>query len=243
MLDTPRINVAKPRRAHPDRALTAVHVRNIKTPGKHCDGNGLYLVVDPSGAKRWMVRTVILGKRCDIGLGSVRLVSLAEAREEAVRIRPKARDGENPLADRRRATLAVPTFSEAAETVHKAHAATFKNEKHKAQWLSSLQADVFPVLGNLRVSAIQSGDVLKALSPIWTTKPETARRLKQRMKVVFDWAKASGYRTGDNPVDGITRVLPKVRKAAAHHAALPYAQVPTFVQQLRNWKCVAQNHL
>jgi integrase len=234
VLDTPRIKVPQERRAHPEKALTAVHVRNIKTPGKYCDGNGLYLVVDPSGAKRWMVRTVILGKRCDIGLGSARLVSLAEAREEAVRIRRSARDGENPLAERRRAALVVPTFREAAETVHNAHAATFKNEKHKAQWLASLQADVFPVLGDMRVSAIQSGDVLKVLSPIWTTKPETARRLKQRIKVVLDWAKASGYRAGDNPVDGITRVLPKVRKAAIHHAALPYARVPAFIEQLRN---------
>jgi integrase len=233
VLDTPRIKVAKPRRPHPDKALTAVHVRNIKTRGKYCDGNGLYLVVDPSGAKRWMVRTVILGKRCDIGLGSVRLVSLAEAREKALRIRRKARDGEDPLAERRRTSVIVPTFKEAAETVHKAHAATFKNDKHKAQWLASMNADVFHVLGHQRVSAIQSGDVLKVLSPIWTTKPETARRLKQRMKVVFDWAKASGYRTGDNPVDGVTRVLPRVRHAAAHHAALPYAQVPAFLQQVR----------
>jgi integrase len=160
-------------------------------------------------------------------------VSLAEAREEARRIRRRARDGEDPLADRRRASLVAPTFKEAAETVHAAHAATFKNEKHKAQWLASLKMDVFPVLGDLRVSTIQSGDVLKVLSPIWTTKPETARRLKQRMKVVFDWAKASGYRAGDNPVDGITRVLPKVRHAATHHAALPYSQVPAFIQQVR----------
>ena len=107
--------------------------------------------------------------------------------------------------------------------MHKAHAATFKNEKHKAQWIASLQADVVPMLGDLRVSAIQSGDVLKVLSPIWTTKPETARRLKQRMKVVFDWAKASGYRTGDNPVDGVTRVLP----VAAH--VTPRKSGPTSV--------------
>lgn len=230
MLDTPRSKVPKP---HPDKALTAVHVRNVKKPGKYADGNGLYLVVDPSGAKRWMLRTVILGKRCDLGLGSVRLVSLAEAREEAVRIRRKAHDGEDPLAERRRATLVVPTFKEAAEIVHKAHAATFKNEKHKAQWLASLKTDVFPILGSLRVSAIQSGDILKVLAPIWTAKPETARRLKQRMKVVFDWAKASGYRPGDNPVDGVTMVLPKVRHGATHHAALSYAQVPAFLEQLR----------
>jgi integrase len=233
VLDTLRIKVATERRGHPDKALTAVHVRNIRKPGKYCDGNGLYLMVDPTGAKRWIVRTVILGKRCDIGLGSTRLVTLAEAREEAVRIRKKARAGEDPLTDRRRATLVAPTFKEAAETVHKAHAATFKNEKHKDQWLASLKADVFPSLGNLRVSAIQSGDVLKTLAPIWTTKPETARRLKQRIKVVFDWAKASGFRVGDNPVDGITKVLPKVRHTPKHHAALPYGQVPAFVELLR----------
>jgi integrase len=233
VLDTPRIKVAHIPRAHPDKALTAVHVRNLRKPGKYCDGNGLYLVVDPSGAKRWLLRTVILGKRCDLGLGSVRLVSLKEAREEAASIRRKARDGEDPLADRRRTNVVAPTFKEAAETVHKAHSATFKNEKHKSQWLASLKADVFPLLGGLRVSTIQSGDVLKVLSPIWTSKPETARRLKQRMKVVFDWAKASGYRTGDNPVDGIKMVLPKVRHSATHHAALPHAQVPAFLERVR----------
>jgi hypothetical protein len=164
VLDTPRIKVAHIPRAHPDKALTAVHVRNLRKPGKYCDGNGLYLVVDPSGAKRWLLRTVILGKRCDLGLGSVRLVSLKEARDEAAQIRRKARDGEDPLADRRRTSVVVPTFKEAAETVHKAHSATFKNEKHRAQWLASLKADVFPLLGGLRVSTIQSGDVLKVLS-------------------------------------------------------------------------------
>jgi hypothetical protein len=229
VLDTPHIKVAHIPRAHPDKALTAVHVRNLRKPGRYCDGNGLYLVVDPSGAKRWLLRTVILGKRCDLGLGSVRLVSLKEARDAAAHIRRKARDGEDPLAERRRTNVVVPTFKEAAEIVHKAHSATFKNEKHKSQWLASLKADVFPLLGGLRVSTIQSGDVLKVLSPIWTSKPETARRLKQRMKVVFDWAKASAYRTGDNPVDGIKMVLPKVRQAATHHAALPYAQVPAFL--------------
>ena len=115
--------------------------------------------------------------RCDIGLGSARLVSLAEAREEALRIRRKARDGEDPLAERRRTTLVVPTFKEAAETVHEAHAATFKNAKHKAQWLASLKADVFPLLGDVRVSAIQSGDVLKVLSP--TLSGRVRERLRQ----------------------------------------------------------------
>jgi integrase len=240
VLDTPRIKVAdpitrgkKPRGMHPDKRLTAVAIRNLKRPGRYADGNGLYLVVDDSGAKRWTLRTVVLGRRRDIGLGSVRLVSLAEAREQATRLRRKARDGEDPLADLRRTKLAPVTFKQAAETVHASHAATFKNEKHKAQWLASLKADVFPVIGDLSVSAIQSSDVLRTLSPIWTTKPETARRLKQRIKVVLDWAKASGYRSGDNPVDGVTKVLPKVRHGGEHHAALRYAQVPQFLEQLR----------
>lgn len=241
MLDTTRINLprsntatTKPRGAHPDKRLTAVTVRNLKRPGRYADGNGLYLFVDDSGAKRWLLRTVINGKRRDIGLGSVRLVLLADAREEAARMRRMARDGEDPLAERRRTSLVVPTFREAAAMVHAAHAATFKNQKHKAQWLASLKTDVFPVLGDLRVSAIDTADVLKTLSPVWTTKPETARRLKQRIKAVMDWAKASGFRSGDNPVDGITQVLPKVRPAAEHHAALPYAQVPTFLEALHS---------
>jgi integrase len=92
---------------------------------------------------------------------------------------------------------------------------------------------VFPVFGDRPVNTIESSDILKALSPIWTAKPETARRLKQRIKVVLDWARASGFRSGDNPVDGVTKVLPKVRQGPAHHAALAYSLVPAFVESLR----------
>ena len=233
-LDTARIKVGKPRGRHPEKRLNAVQIRHLRKPGRYADGNGLYLFVDDSLAKRWILRTVVAGKRCDIGLGSTALVSLAEAREEAARLRRMARRGEDPLAERRRERLTVPTFEEAAKKVHVSHASAFRNEKHKAQWLASLKADVFPVFGKRPVDKIGSGDVLKALSPIWTTKPETARRLKQRIRVVMDWAKASGFRAGDNPVDGITKVLPKMRAVASHHAALPYAQVPSFIQTLRS---------
>jgi integrase len=209
-------------------------VRAKRDPGRYADGNGLYLVVTPSGARRWILRTVIQGKRCDIGLGSARLVSLADARDEASRLRRLARAGGNPLAERRRAKRTVPTFREAAKTVHASHAAAFRNVKHKAQWLASLAADVFPVFGDRPVNAIESSDVLKALAPIWITKPETARRLKQRIRVVLDWAKASGYRSGDNPVDGVAQVLPRMRQAPVHHAALPYVQVPAFLVAMRD---------
>lgn len=220
------------RRRHPHLRLTAVRVRSLNTPGRYADGNGLYLFIDDSGAKRWVLRTTIHGKRSDLGLGSARLVSLADARVEAARLRRLARGGGDPLAERVRARVVVPTFREAAEKVHAAHAETFRNEKHKAQWLASLKANIFPAIGDRPVNAIHAGDVLKALQPIWTKKPETARRLKQRIKVVFNWAKASGYYTGDNPCDGVKQVLPQVRTPAKHHAALPYAQVPAFITAL-----------
>jgi integrase len=225
--------MTKPRGRHPHQKLTAVRVRSAKEAGRYADGNGLYLVVEESGAKRWILRTVVHGRRRDIGLGSTRLVELADARVKALQLRRLARSGGDPLAAKRRERRIVLTFKEAAKRVHESHASTFKNPKHRAQWLASLQADVFPVFGDHSVESIEPSDVLKALNPIWTTKPETARRLKQRIKVVFDWAKASGYRSGDNPVDGVTKVLPKVRQAAVHHAALPYKDVPEFVQELR----------
>jgi integrase len=232
MRDTPSKG-RKPRGRHPERRLTPVQIRAIKTAGRHADGNGLYLVVDPSGAKRWVQRIVIAGKRCDLGLGSVSLVGLAEAREEARLLRARARRGEDVRAERRREKQPAPTFREAARRVHEQHGAAFRNEKHRAQWLASLKADVFPVFGDRRVDAVDTADVLKALSPIWTTKPETARRLRQRIKVVLDWAKASGFRSGDNPVDGLRTVLPKQESEKKHHAALPYQRVPKFIAAIR----------
>ena len=225
--------MTKPRGRHPDRRLTAPHVKNAKKPGRYADGNGLYLFVEPSGAKRWILRTVVGGRRRDIGLGSTQLVSLADARVEAARLRRMARTGGDPLAERRRERRPMLTFKEAATKVHEALAPTFRNAKHRAQWLASLEADVFPVFGGHLVDTIDSADVLKALNPIWTTKAETARRVKQRIKMVLDWAKAAGYRTGDNPVDALTTVLAKSRTAAKHHAALPFSGVPAFLQTLR----------
>jgi integrase len=223
----------KPRGRHPERRLTALRIRSIKTPGRHADGNGLYLTVDHSGAKRWVQRIVIAGRRCDLGLGSAALKGLAEAREEAMLLRSRARKGVDVLAERRTLRLAVPTFEEAARQVHEQHGAAFRNDKHRAQWLASLEADAFPVFGNRRLDVVGSAEVLKALSLIWTTKPETARRLKQRIRVVFDWAKASGFRAGDNPTDGLAKVLPKQPTEKKHHPALPYQAVSKFLTTLR----------
>jgi hypothetical protein len=192
-------------RKHPHKALSTLRVNSITTPGRYGDGNGLYLVVDPSGAKRWVLRTIVQGKRRDIGLGGLRLVSLAEARTKAQEYRKLAREGGNPIEVRRKERTNVPTFAEAAEITLEQHRAGWKNEKHATQWMASLQLHVFPVFGNKRVDHIETADVLRALSPIWLSKPETARRARQRISTILDWAKAAGHRSGDNPVDGVCR--------------------------------------
>lgn len=219
------------RRRHPHKALTAKEVQAIREPGRHADGGGLYLLVALGGSKSWMLRTVVMGTRRDIGLGSLTLVSLAEAREEARRLRKIARDDGDPLAERRRRV--VPTFEVAATDVHKAHSAGFKNKKHSKQWLSSL-ANVFKAFGAKRVDAVTSADVLGALNANWLKRPETSRRVLQRIRVVMDWCKAQGYCPGDNPATGVANVLPKHREAKGHHAALPYREVPTFIHTLRD---------
>jgi integrase len=219
---------------HPEKALSAVRVRAITEPGRYADGNGLYLVVDRSGTKRWLLRTIVRGKRCDIGLGGLKLVTLSEARESAAAYRKLAREGGDPLAQRRRERAVIPTFAEAARSVHAAHAASWKNRKHAAQWINTLAEYVFPVLGDRRVDHIGTPDVLRVLSPIWLAKPETARRVRQRIRTVLDWTKAAGYRAGENPVDGVAKGLPRQPDRANHHAALPYAEVPKFIRQLRD---------
>ena len=218
---------------HPDKALSPAKVRTLTAPGRYADGNGLYLIVDPSGAKRWLLRTVIMGKRSDIGLGGLKVVSQAEAREEAGRLRKIARAGGDPLAERRAAKRTTPSFKSAAQQVHAAHEASWQNPKHGKQWIATLTQYAFPVFGKKQVSAIDSADVLQALNPIWTSKPETARRVLQRIRTVFDWAKASGHRSGDNPADGVLKVLPKQNAAATHHAALPYAKISKFLRDLQ----------
>ena len=205
----------------------------MTAPGRYADGNGLYLVVEPSSSKHWILRTIVRNKRMDIGLGSLRLVSLAEAREEAVRLRKIARAGGDPLVERRAARQVTPTFEAAACAVHAAHEASWRNPKHAKQWIRTLKEYVFPVFGQKEIDKVESADVMKALTPIWLTKPETARRVMQRVRTVFQWAKASGLRGGDNPVDGVSKVLPKQNAAGSHHAALPYKKVPQFIKDLR----------
>jgi integrase len=222
----------KPEGRHPEKRLTAIKVRASLAPGRYADGNGLYLVVEPTGSKRWVLRTVVQGKRRDMGLGGAGLVTLAEAREKALAYRKEARAGGDPFAIRAKASTTVPTFEAAARTVHADHKSTWKSEKHADQWINTLAEYVFPVFGTARVDQVESAHVLRALSPIWLTKPETARRVKQRIGTVLDWARAAGHRSTDNPVLSIAKGLPKQTDRDEHHAALPYAALPAFLQEL-----------
>ena len=181
----------------------------------------------------WVLRVVVRGKRRNVGLGSTRLVSLKEAREEAARLRGIARKGGDPLEVRAKERRVIPTFEAAAREVSAARKDSFRNEKHKKDWIDSLDKHIFPKLGASRVDHITSGDVLAVLSPIWLEIPQTARRLKQRIEVVMDWARVSGkppFREAANPLDGLDAVLPKQNIKVKHFPALHYSRLPAFMQ-------------
>ncbi|WP_414462714.1 tyrosine-type recombinase/integrase [Hyphomicrobium sp. DY-1] len=215
------------------RGLTALFVEKVKTPGRYGDGNGLMLVVDSSGASRWVLRIQVHGRRRDVGLGGTSVVSLAEARDLAHEIRRKAKAGADPVAVRRAEREGVPTFSDCAKVVHAALLKTWKNGKHGDQWLTTLETYAFPIVGKRPINRVETADVLRILSPIWTDKPETARRVLQRMRTVIDHATAAGHRSGENPCRLVKMGLPKQNDEPEHHAALPYAALPAFMIKLR----------
>ena len=217
---------------HPSNKLTALAVKKLNKAGRYADGNGLYLVIDPSGARRWMQRLMIGGKRHDIGLGSVRIVSLDEARENALRNKRIARSGGDPLAQKHQEQGQVISFRDVAFKVHEQYEGAWKNEKHKAQWLSSLENHAFPKIGYKPVGEITSADVLTVLGPIWNEKPETAKRVLQRIRAIIKWAKAKAYHKGDDPVELALAALPRRSKKAVHHASLPFAALPDVYGQL-----------
>ena len=215
----------------PDKALTAQFVRTVKEPGKYFDGHGLYLRVDPNGSRFWVQRITIRGKRREMGLGSPLLVPLAEARAKAIENRKLAREGGDPLQVKH-AAREVLTFAEAARKVHEMHKPTWSNPKHAAQFISTLETYAFPRMGNLKVSDVTAADVLAVLSPIWIEKAETARRIRQRIGTVLKWAVAQGWRK-DNPAQDIQQALPKVEASKERRKAMPYSEVPAFIEVLK----------
>lgn len=212
--------------------LTSRKVETLKLPGHYVDGEGLALVIGRRGGKSWVLRTMIQGRRRDVGLGGVSWVSLAEAREKAREARKIAREGGDPIAARR-ANVACPSFSEAAIKVHAEQVVgQGKNEKHKAQWINTLTTYAIPHIGDKSVREISQADILAVLSPIWTEKPETARRVRQRIRTVMDWARTAGHYQGVNPVEGVEKGLAKQRDTVKHHSAMPWAEVPDLLPVL-----------
>ncbi len=235
--------------------LTATKVEKAK-PGRYGDGNGLYLLVRPDGGRWWLFRYVRAGKMREMGLGrapgrtaDAGAVTLAEARLKAGTLFKLVREGIDPLDQReekkaearaavQREAVQRITFRSVAEKYVAAHEASWRNDKHIYQWNQSLGSYVFPHLGDLPVAEVETGHVVAALEPIWTAKPETATRVRGRIEAVLDYAKALGWRTGENPArwrGHLANLMPARKKIAAveHHAALPWQQIGAFMAELR----------
>jgi integrase len=225
--------------------LTALAVKRLNRRGMHNDGNGLYLQVHDGGSKSWVLRYKINGRPRHLGLGPLHTVSLADARLRAIDARRLLLDGHDPIATRAAARVAArladastKTFDQCAEAYIEAHRAGWKNAKHASQWPTTIKTYASPVFGHLPVAAVDTGLVMRALSPIWTTKTETALRLRGRIESVLDWARVRGYRTGENPArwkGHLDQLLPAAGKVAKveHLASLPYAEIGTFMADLR----------
>ena len=224
--------------------LTALDVKRLTTRGMHHDGGGLYLAIAANGSRSWIFRYGAQGRR-HFGLGATHSVTLPEARSKARDARRMLLDGIDPIADRRARKLAARleaaktiTFAKAAETYITAHHTAWKSEKNRDQWINTLASYAYPVIGDLPVAAIDTALVMRVLEPIWTTKTETASRVRMRIERMLAWATVHGYRTGDNPArltNHLDHLLPEQSKVAPvrHHAAMPYTDVPTFLRDLR----------
>lgn len=220
--------------------LTVKKIDSIKEPGRYTDGDGLMLVVGKDGSKKWVLRIMVDGVRRDIGLGSVRTRTLAEARRAATETRDAAKAGRDVVAEKRAAKEAPkepprrPTFRDVAEQLHREQAPTWKNEKHAAQWLTTLKEYAFPRLGDLPVEAVTAPMIRDVLTPIWLEIPETARRVRQRIGAVLDHAHAIGLRETEAPMRALVagKGLPRQPARTDHFAAMPYADVPAFLTAL-----------
>jgi integrase len=241
--------------------LDANKIKRLKQPGYYGDGGGLWLRIGPTGAKSWVFRyrvgggNGVVGRQREMGLGSCDTFNLFEARERARAMRQERDAGVDPIEKRRAertalivATAKAMTFRQCAEAFIESHEAGWRNAKHAAQWSATLATYVYPHFGALPVAAVDVGLVMKAVQPIWKTKPETAGRVRGRIESILDWAKTAGYREGENPArwrGHLEHMLPKRAKVqkVEHHAALPYREVGEFMAALREQAGVAARAL
>lgn len=238
------------------RELSALHVKRLTDPGLHAVGGvkGLCLQVVDGDARSWILRVLINGKRRSVGLGGYPDVSLSEARERASALRMRIRNGVDPVEERRalralsKAKQNAMTFEKAARLWHASKRHEYKNEKHAAQVLSSMEAYAFGQIGSPPVSDVAVEHVRNVLQPIWVEKTETASRLRGRLESVLAWATVSGHRSGENParwkrnLDALLAAPGKVARVK-HHAALPVQAMPAFFAQLNHMNGIAARAL
>ena len=208
--------------------LTAVKVKNLRQPGRYGDGQGLYLNVAPGGSRSWVQRIAIDGKRRDLGLGGYPTVALAEAREKAVSNRKAVREGRSPVAERRAkrddvktmpaSAPGIPTFREAAVIVHAKNGERWESAKTKNNWWQRAELYVFPAIGDMPIDRIRRTEVLGILEPVWTAKPETARRIRLIIRTVMAWAMAHEHIEVNPAGEIIDAALPAMPK---FHGPLP----------------------
>jgi integrase len=217
-------------------------IRNLKRPGMHGDGRGLYLQVTSGGAKSWILRYSIRGRAREMGLGSLKDVTLADARDQRDSYRKLLKDHIDPIEHRAQhraanvlASSHAVTFREAAEACIPIVTKELTNPKHRAQWTSTITQYAYPILKDMYVRNITVHDVHRVLEAIWDTKSETANRVRGRIERILDWCRVKGYCSGENParLQGNLSLLLGKRKKAEHHPALPYTQLPAFMAKLR----------
>jgi integrase len=199
----------------------------------------LYLVVDDTGASRWLLRIVVRGRRRDFGLGSTSLVSLSDAREQADQFRRVARSGGDPKESSALTERVFTTFDELAKQVHEIRIKeASRNGKHIDQWINTLNRYASPVIGKKPVDLVKRSDIMTILEPIWFSKKETARRVLQRLSVVFDYALSHDLRADGNPVAGVERGLGSQRKKVKHFEAADWIEAANIYYWLKLNKCI-----
>ncbi len=221
------------------RLTPAMLKHGLEPHRRYSDGGGLWLQVSKSGTRSWLFQYTIGGRARWHGLGPYPDVTMKEARERAVDLRKLVREGVDPIDQRKIEALKTATFRQVAKEYIDGQAPGWRNEKHRNQWTNTLTAEVYPVIGDLPVGSIDKPLVLKVLRPIWNVKPETADRVRARIEKILDYAKSSGSRSGENPAKwrgNLEHNFPKRSKLARvkHHAALPYADIPAFMAELRD---------
>ena len=232
--------------------LTDKKIKSITTPGREPDGNNLYLNVSSSLRKSWTCRVRVSGGHLgDIGLGAYPTVSLKEARRKRDVVALDAANGRDPLAERKAAEaekvrLRSMTFEKAAQACFEMKQAEWKNGKHRDQWINTLRTYAFPIIGGTPVAEVEARHIVECLQLIWVTKMETAKRVRQRISTVMRWAKAMGYRSGDNPAaleGNLEYLLPAQKQDVSHHPALAFEDLPSFWTELSAIQTVSADAL